>query len=386
MTRACASGSTPTATTAPSTAAIGHEHRPDARRTTAAPAPFSEPESEAVHRLSQTRNIVLIITHHTYTDDGVWLREPGFCFSEELLRATDDVVPDEAGMKLLGDSMAQASRLVVAARLGDRRDHRRDRGLELLRARAPTATRPSSAATNFHPGFATRWSPASGPAWARRSCAPASSRATAPATRVLRGAAPAGRVLRLRKSIETPTSLEGVVVDDEIDLVLKVPASGRYEWDVNPSTRPLSTAAETYAMTCETAAGKVIDTRAVFVARGSVTTADFACGQAPGSAPTGADSKLRVRLVRPTLRASRLNRSLRIGLRVTGGRLRKAKLVLADARGRAVASRRVSALGGRTTVSLRRRAKLRRGAYRLRVSGRDASGVAFRQTLKLRLR
>ena len=41
--------------------------------------PFSEPESEAFHRVSQTRAITTVISHHTFTAEGTWLRQPGFC-------------------------------------------------------------------------------------------------------------------------------------------------------------------------------------------------------------------------------------------------------------------------------------------------------------------
>ena len=65
-------------------------------------APFSEPESEAVHDFTSALHPTVFITNHTFTTDGKWLRQPGF----------DDVVlttPDEAAMKDLGDDMAAAT-------------------------------------------------------------------------------------------------------------------------------------------------------------------------------------------------------------------------------------------------------------------------------------
>ena len=59
------------------------------------PSPYSEPESEAVHRFTSGLQVVTFITNHTFTADGKFLRQPGF----------DDVIaltPDEAPMKASG--------------------------------------------------------------------------------------------------------------------------------------------------------------------------------------------------------------------------------------------------------------------------------------------
>ena len=98
---------------------------------------------------------------------------------------------------------------------------------------------------------------------------------------VIRGRAGVGQVLRLRKSFDTRTSLEGVVVKDRLDTTMTVPSSGRYEWDINPSTRPLfSQPGESWTLTCETAAGRVLATERVDVARGQAATRDLACAPA----------------------------------------------------------------------------------------------------------
>ncbi len=55
---------------------------------------------------------------------------------------------------------------------------------------------------------------------------------------MLTGRAPAGAVLRLRKSFETPTS-QDTTFTDTLDSTIEVPAGGSFEWHVNPSTRPL---------------------------------------------------------------------------------------------------------------------------------------------------
>ena len=65
---------------------------------------------------------------------------------------------------------------------------------------------------------------------------------------VLKGKAPDGAVLRLHKTFKTPTSpvidsggVEGPVqtFTDTLDTTMVVPSSGRFTWDINPSTRPL---------------------------------------------------------------------------------------------------------------------------------------------------
>jgi hypothetical protein len=100
------------------------------------------------------------------------------------------------------------------------------------------------------------------------------------------GAAPAGHVLRLRKSFATDTSQPAVKVQDKLDFSTVVPDQGFYTWHVNQSTRPLSTAPESYTLTCETPGGDVKETRAVTIARGETLAIDLACGQpAPAATP-----------------------------------------------------------------------------------------------------
>ncbi len=90
------------------------------------------------------------------------------------------------------------------------------------------------------------------------------------------GAAPPGRILRLRKSFQTPTSIEGLNVNDELDFTTTVPSTGFYNWHVNQSTRPLSSAPESYTLTCESRGGEVLQTRGVTVGRGQTRTIDLA--------------------------------------------------------------------------------------------------------------
>jgi hypothetical protein len=56
---------------------------------------------------------------------------------------------------------------------------------------------------------------------------------------VLAGRAPANAILRLTKTFDMPTSVEGLTFTDALDSTIQVGSDGRYEWHVNPSTRPL---------------------------------------------------------------------------------------------------------------------------------------------------
>jgi hypothetical protein len=55
---------------------------------------------------------------------------------------------------------------------------------------------------------------------------------------VVAGRAPAGAVLRLTKEFQTKTSIESLTISDRLESATTVPASGKYTWHVNPSTRP----------------------------------------------------------------------------------------------------------------------------------------------------
>ena len=42
------------------------------------PSPYSEPEAQAVREFSSGIHPTVFISNHTFTDDGLWLRQPGF--------------------------------------------------------------------------------------------------------------------------------------------------------------------------------------------------------------------------------------------------------------------------------------------------------------------
>ena len=252
--------------------------------------PYSEPESEAFRKLSSTRSIVTVVTHHTFTSDGIWLRQPGFCDADGCSR-TDDVVPDEAGMKALGDAMGQASgwESDLGWWIGEITGATEDWNYFTQGTYGYT---PEQRGPNFHPAYETavvREYDGTAPGakgGVRVSLLLAGEQAANPSFHsVLLGVAPAGRVLRLRKSFTTDTSMPALKVQDQLDFTTVVPDSGFYNWHVNQSTRPLSATPESYTLTCS-AGGQVIETRQVTIARGESQALDLPCGGPPPDPPT----------------------------------------------------------------------------------------------------
>ena len=139
----------------------------------------------------------------------------------------------------LGDAMAARDRLDVRARLRDaRRHHRRDRGLELLRAghlrlhargaRARTST-PTTRTWSSTSTWATR--PTPGSACARRSCAAGEVAASTADHGIVEGTAPRRRDAAAAQGSSTaPTSnpAEGpATIPEDLDTTLRVGAVGR---------------------------------------------------------------------------------------------------------------------------------------------------------------
>ncbi len=250
------------------------------------PSPYSEPESEAVHRFTANRHVVTFITNHTFTEDGKFLRQPGF---DDVIRVT----PDEAPMKALGDSMAAATGWTSElgyATLGDITGATEDWNYF---AQGTFGYTPEARGTNFHANYADSvvreydGTDSAGRGGIAEAFVRAGEQAASPAGHsIVTGTAPARRVLRLRKRFSTATSQSGLSVADTLDTTLTVPAGGRYEWHVNPSKRPLfANSSEAWTMTCESSSGRVLGSALVDVARGARAGQGFSCdgtGSAPG--------------------------------------------------------------------------------------------------------
>ena len=271
------------------------------------PSPRSESETRAVWDYVRRHHVTTLVSIHNVA--ALILRPPGVSGS--------GLAPDEARMKAIGDAIGHAA------------GYTSQFGYELYDT-AGTTEDDSYAATggygytvemgppdgNFHMPYATgviaEWTGqnphASGRGGLREGMLlAAEAAATASDHAILRGSAPAGKVLRLKRSFQTRTSpycekgIEPVVniglpricltgekppiaIDDVLDATTTVPATGSYAWHVNQSTRPFVGAAggtEGYALTCEDAGGAVLEQRTLTIARGQDVTLNVGCGAAP---------------------------------------------------------------------------------------------------------
>ena len=256
--------------------------------------PFSEPESQALHALSSRIQPTVVVVNHTFTEEGEWLRQPGF---DDVVAVTED----EAATKQLGDAMAAASgwgshrALAIGEITGAAEDWN-------YFAQGSYGYTSEIRATNFHGNYAGAVvSEYVGDAahlglGVREAYLLAGERAAAAADHsVIEGSAPPGATLRLRKAFSTPTSQPGLSVPEALDTTLEVGPAGAYEWHVNPSSRPdvregrrRSPKPEAWTMTCELG-GVVAGTVSVAVDRGRRVSVGFDAACAPtavcGNAP-----------------------------------------------------------------------------------------------------
>ncbi len=225
------------------------------------PGPRSETETQAVWNYARTHHATTLITLHTVA--ALVLRPPGIHDGGQA--------PDEERMKLLGDAMGAAA------------GYESQYGFQLYDT-AGTTEDDTYAATGgygytieigppngeFHMPYETgvvkEWTGdnthSGGKGGLRELLLLAAEAAgSTPDHAVLAGTAPAGQVLRVKRSFVTTTSpfcskgIEPIItlgpeticpdggsdpvdLQDEIDATTKVPAAGAYEWHVNPSTRP----------------------------------------------------------------------------------------------------------------------------------------------------
>jgi len=207
--------------------------------------PFSEPETRNIRDLVSKRHVVTLITNHTFSN--LLLRPPGI--------QVQGPPPDEPVYKALGDSMALEN------------GYTSQKSYELYDTTGGTEDWTYYATgglgytfeiglTGFHPPFEETvaeyegTSEASGSGRGNREAFFKALESTSAASRhsVITGKAPAGAVLRLKKTFKTSTSpiidgagVEGkaILFDDTLNTLMDVPSSGRFSWDINPSTRPV---------------------------------------------------------------------------------------------------------------------------------------------------
>jgi hypothetical protein len=211
------------------------------------PGPFSEPETQNVRELISDRQVTVLITNHTFSD--LVLRAPGLASEPDPI--------DETAMKALGDAMA--------AQNGYQSQH----GYELYDTTGTTEdwsynttggfgytfeigcndpTGGYHCLGNFHPtyphvvdewkGTTPQATPLGGKGNQEAYFLAAEAAMDKSLHSELAGTAPPGAILKLTKTVETPTS-QDTTFTDHLESELKVPDSGQYSWEINPSTRPL---------------------------------------------------------------------------------------------------------------------------------------------------
>jgi hypothetical protein len=237
-------------------------------------APFSEPEAENIRRLISSRQVVMLISNHTFGNEI--LRQPGY--------AADGPTPDEPLLGSVGAAMAAENGYsnIFSYEIGDHVgttdgwSYYTTGGLAYVIEQAPSAFHPPYAQTVAHydgssvPGGGTR----------EAFFVAMGSAANAAHHAVLTGGAPAGAILRLGKAFQNRTWTG--TTSERFDTTMQVPASGRFEWHVNQSARPL-VPGETWTLSCELPEGTPLASQQVAVTRGQSLELGSVCG--PGGPP-----------------------------------------------------------------------------------------------------
>jgi carboxypeptidase T len=223
-------------------------------------APFSEPESQDIRELISSHQVVAMITNHT--EGNLILRQPGW--------SALGPSPDEAAYKALGAKMAAENgysnqfswQLYEHVGTADMWSYYSTGGLGYVFEIGSGAS---------HPAFSSVISAYDGSSVAgggnREAYFHALEATADPALHsVLTGNAPPGAVLRVAKDFSTLTTGAGSI-PDHLESTMVVPASGHFEWNLNPSGRPQAST-ETWTLTCEIPEGTVLFASQVAVARG----------------------------------------------------------------------------------------------------------------------
>ena len=208
------------------------------------PGPFSEPETQNIRDLISKRHVTTLITNHTFSN--LLLRPPAIAAQGET--------PDEPIYKALGDSMAEENGYAsqFSYQLYDTTGGTEDWSYYSTGGLGYTF---EIGPDHFHPEFAdtvAEWEGTTASAdpdghdgggnreayWkAMENAADETKHA------VIDGELPPGTTLRLKKSFQTATfpqsDGEPILFDDTLETTMQVPASGRFAWHINQSTRPV---------------------------------------------------------------------------------------------------------------------------------------------------
>ena len=258
----------------------GSASRP-ARLDYGGPAPFSEPETEAVRRWLREREPTVVLALHTYS--RLVIRPPG---RPGLLDPGEG-----APLRRLGDAMAAAAgyRSIRAFALYPVSGAVDDYARVALGSLALTV---EIGRAGFHPRYATgvtREYDGGRAGGLREAFTRGAEAAAAPASAaVIRGTAPPGRVLRLEGRVAYRTDAGRRTVRELPGAALVVPLDGRFSWALPPSAGPGAPAGR-WTVTCTDALGQALERRPVAVARGAAADLAHACPDAPagGLAPAG---------------------------------------------------------------------------------------------------
>jgi hypothetical protein len=344
--------------------------------------PFSEPESRNIRDLISSRQVVGLITNHTYSD--LILRPPG-------LQGTPPT-PDDDAYGALGAAMAEANGYanIPSYELYDTTGTTEDwsyyatGGFGFTFEMGAAYKDANVVGEGFHPPY-----PAVILEWSQNKYGPGGGNkeayyrmaewaAEARNHSVLAGKAPAGSVIRLRKEFMTTTSevvgehpMTGSVIEfkDSLNSSAAVPTSGTFEYHVNPSTRPLK-GVESYALTCESPSGAVLGRQQVVVARGERKELGVLCmGEGLGAGPNNGALVLDARV-----RTSNLKRALKRGLsvNVSCSVTCDATASLRQGRRKVGAGRTPGVTGSRT--------------FKVRIAGKARTALARKRTVSLTLR
>jgi hypothetical protein len=275
---------------------------------------WSEPETQAVHKFSQSHDVTTLVTMHNFA--SLVLRPPGVHDA--------GLAPDEDALKRLGDRMGDDTGYTseFSYQLYDTSGTTEDWNYAAAGTYGYTIEMgPSSdKGGNFHIAYdravVAQWTGSEtekGKGKGLRDALLAAGEAGADRTEwsTLKGTAPPGNVLRLHKDFKTLSAekictvettgvdctAQGAVLPqrsqpDHLDYTTVVPPSGKFNWIVTPSTRPFELKAgktEQWTLTCENSSGKdVLEKRAITVDRGQTLALDLPCGtrSKPGTVTT----------------------------------------------------------------------------------------------------
>lgn len=204
--------------------------------------PFSEPETRNVQQLISDRQVTMMISNHTFSN--LVLRPNGV--------DPANIGPDGAAV---GDAPDEAAMKDLGARMTAQNGYRNIHGWQLYDTTGTTEDWSYNATggygytfeigpDEFHPPFPKVVDEylGAGPFEGRgnREAYLLAFEEAVDRTEhaVITGKAPKGAVLRLVKEFETATWDNQANFQDRLESTTVVPASGRFTWDVNPSTRP----------------------------------------------------------------------------------------------------------------------------------------------------